>query len=273
MSKYMKNFIEFEHHRVINENFTEIWQAKKPSRIVITIPHDGIPNYKWPDKKRDRRKGVIGGDPLVWLIAKDILFGSGRLKIREYVSVVKGNIPRGVVDLNRRWPRPQSYYKGQRAQLALENPRYAVVYRQYHGSIKRLLSESIESYDREGCLLVDLHGFSKQPDYAPKNGYDLILGTGNRTSIYYGDIDLTMGEYLQSKGYQVFIPGDKSASHQKEDLYAAEFTTRYYAEKFKINAVQIETAHEFRDKKLGIKIGPQLSRDLTSFFEKWFFSR
>ncbi len=265
-----KNFIDFEHHRVTNINFTEVWQAKKPSRVVITVPHDGMPNYKWPDKIRDRRKGVTGGDPGVWLIAKDILFGSKRLNIREFISVVKGDIPRGMVDLNRSWPIPRSYYKGQKPQLALENSRYAPEYRQYHGTIGQLLEESINRYGKAGCLLIDLHGFAKQPDYAPKGGYDLILGTGNRTSIYYGDIDLAMGEYLRHKGYEVFVPGDKSATHQKEDLYAAEFTTRYYATKYKINAVQIETAHKFRDKKQGIGIGPQLSKDLASFFEKWF---
>ncbi len=273
MSKYMKNFIEFEYHRVTNENFTEIWQAKKPSRVVITVPHDGIPNYKWPDKIRDRRKSVTGGDPQVWLIAKDVLFSSRRLRIREFISVVRGNIPRGVVDLNRSWPFPRSYCVGQKPQLALENPRYASVYRQYHGLIKKLLMDSIESYGKEGCLLVDLHGFGKQPDYAPKNGYDLILGTGNRASIYYDDIDFKMGEYLRSKGYEVFVPRDKSSSHKKEDLYAAEFTTRYWAERLKINAVQIETAHKFRDKKRGVEIGPQLSKDLASFFEKWFFGK
>jgi N-formylglutamate amidohydrolase len=265
-----KNYIEFEHHRVINENFTELWLAKKPSRVVISVPHDGIPNYKWPDKRRDRRSAVTGGDPGVWFIAKDILFGARQLNVRKVVSVIKGNIPRGMVDLNRSWPIPRSYYSRQRPQLALENRRYASVYRHYHNSIRDLLTQSVERYGRDGSLLVDLHGFGTQPNYAPEKGYDLILGTGNRVTIYYDDIDLAMGEFMRNKGYEVFIPGEERANHKKEDKYAAEFITRHYSQKFKINAIQIETAHKFRDKKEGVKIGPRLSRDLASFFEEFY---
>ncbi|MCL5091140.1 MAG: N-formylglutamate amidohydrolase, partial [Patescibacteria group bacterium] len=262
--------LDFDHHWVANFLFVEVWKSTRPNRIIITVPHDVKPNYTWPDKPRS--KGVLGGDPSVWLIAKDLIFeheGEERVLVQDHISIVRGLAPRGVVDLNRCWPEEKSYYKNELPEPALENLRYAPIYRHFHSTVSRLIELAIEVYGREKCLLVDLHGFSKQPDYAPEGGYDLIFGTGNRQTILYKDVDRRMGEFLKECGYNVFVPEEMPERGRQEDLYAAEFITRGYSERFGVNAIQIETAHKFRDKVEGKEIGPKLSRDLVNFLDSY----
>ncbi|MBI2546934.1 MAG: N-formylglutamate amidohydrolase [Candidatus Aenigmarchaeota archaeon] len=271
MSDEYEQHIDFGHHKVTDSHFVEIWESTKPNRIIVTVPHDGTPNYKWPDKLR--RMGVRGGDPGVWLIAMDMMFEHPKRKrysIQDSISVVRGTIPRGQVDFNRSWPIEKSYYKYQRSQSALENPRYISVYNHFHNNVARLIERGIDTYGRSECLLIDLHGFSEQPDYAPKCGYDLILGTGNRQTIFYHDVDMLMGSFFSRLDYTVFVPEDKPGKGHREDRYNADFITRGYAERYQVNAIQLETAHKFRDRKGGALIGPKLSRDLVRFFGQYF---
>ena len=269
MSK--ENSINFDHHEVSNNLFIETWESVNSNRVVVSVPHDVKPNYTWPDDTRKR--GVIHGDPGAWLIAKDLMFesyGQTRYKIQDEISVVRSTIPRGVVDLNRSWPEERSYYNNEPPQTALENLRYANVYKNYYSELFRLLNRGIESYDEENILMIDLHGFGSQPKYAPEGGYDLILGTGNRKTIFYDDIDLKMGRFFSELGYKVFVPADKAGEDRLEDVYSAEHITRSFAELLKINVIQIEVAKKFRDKKEGRHIGPKLSRDILEFLSNLF---
>src|SRR3989344_6264980 len=157
MSK--ENFINFDHHEVSNNLFAETWESVAINKVVVSVPHDVKPNYTWPDDTRTR--GVIHGDPGAWLIAKDLMFeshGQTRYKIQNEVSAVRSTIPRGIVDLNRSWPEEKSYYNNEPPQTALENLRYANVYKYYYSELFRLLSRGIESYNKENILMIDLHG-------------------------------------------------------------------------------------------------------------------
>lgn len=265
--------IEIGHHRVSDGNFTTLWRAKEPALVVISIPHDVIPNFAWADQPREY--GVRGGDKNVWLIAKDILFGNDNLVIPKFASVVKGNVPRGMVDYNRAWPEGINYYPNskERPETALDNPQYAFAYQYYHDWIAALLEESIHHYGQKRCLLIDLHGFSKQPPYAPEQGYDLILGTGNRQTILHENIDQQLGEFMRVRGYQVFVPREESVVAGQEDRYNAGFTTHHYSERYRINAVQIETEMRFRRLEKGSEVGPKLSQDLALFLEEYYFGQ
>ena len=238
-----------------NKEFTWVFETTKGSPIVITVPHDrGFYPHDLFGFFEPREKGVKGHDGHIWPIVKDIL-------LRVRVNAVRGLFPRHFIDYNRS-PEGISYYplSQKETETAFDDARLRHIYDYYHRAVTRLLMKSIRTYGQEKCLLVDFHGFTKQPSYGE---YDIILGTGNRITVH-SSIDQALTDFLSDRGYQVFLPVEETIG-QQEDVYSADFTVRHYAEKFGIDAIQIEVAKKFRVLE-GKEIGQKLSADIAEFF-------
>lgn len=245
----------FESYEWSGEDFAWVFEARGGSPIVITVPHDrGFYPHDLFGFLEPREKGVKGHDDHIWPIVKDILLG-----VRA--NAVRGLFPRHFIDYNRS-PEGINYYpfSQKEAETAFDDTRLRHIYNHYHQAVAKLLTKAIRTYGQERCLLVDFHGFTKQPLHGE---YDLILGTGNRTTVN-SSIDQALADFLSDRSYQVFLPVEETIG-PKEDLYSADFTVRHYAEKFGIDAIQIEVAKKFR--VLGKKeIGQKLSADMAEFF-------
>lgn len=230
------------------------------SRVTISVPHDrAFSPHDLSGFLERRKKGVRGRDPHVWSVVKDIM-------IAVPINAVRGTFPRDFVDYNRGWPFGISYYPltQPEAESALEDGRLYPVYRQYHATLESLLRGSIERWGRERCLLLDFHGFSKQP---PHGQFDVILGTGNRRTVS-SEVDRELAEALSSKGYRVFLPGDETQGPM-EDSYSADYTTRHYHEHFGIDSIQVEIAKHFRTRE-GKQRGVDLSGNIAEFLTRRF---
>lgn len=250
--------IQTESYSIQMENGLVIFETKEISPVLISIPHDGLPFQAFSGFFEPRKLGYRGRDLYVWPVAKDILVSAN-------VNAIRGLMPRTLIDYNRAWPDGINYYPLTQKEVhtALDDMRLVQAYQHYHASIDRILERSIREFGKEKTLLIDLHGFSKQPPYAPEGGYDLILGTGNRISVPYGNIDEMLAENMTSRGYKVFLPKDTSLGPE-EDYYSADFTTRHHSEKHDINVIQIEIASRFR-KPGARELGQKLSRDFAEF--------
>ncbi len=250
--------MQSEDHSILMENGLMIFETMEVSPVLISVPHDGLPFQALSGFFEERKIGYRGRDLHVWPVVKDII-------VSVSVNAIRGLMPRTLVDYNRAWPKGVNYYPLTQKEVhtALDDVRLVQVYKSYHASIDRILERSIRRFGKENTLLIDLHGFSKQPPYAPEGGYDLILGTGNRICVPHGNIDEILAEHMVSRGYKVFLPKDISLETE-EDYYSADFTTRHHSEKHIINAIQIEVASRFR-KQGALELGQKLSRDFAEF--------
>ncbi len=240
------------------KDWLTVFEVKEGSPVTISVPHDGLPYCDLSGFFEPRKMGYRGRDKFVWPIAKDII-------LHAKANAVRGLMPRTLVDYNRAWPEGINYYPLTQKEVhtALDDVRLVEPYHHYHRTIDRLVKKSIKRFGREKTLLIDLHGFAKQPPYAPQGGFDLILGTGNRITIPYGDVDVRLADHMMRRGHRVFLPKDESLG-EIEDYYSADFTTRHHSERHNINVIQIEVASRFRSHE-SRELGQKLSRDLADF--------
>lgn len=254
---------ELDNHEAFQESFCLVLKSKKPNKVVISVPHDGVGfSGLFGGMLSQRESARTVRDRKVWPIATGIISST------ENVSAIRGLMPRKYLDYNRSWPDPVNYYPHTQlgSTSALDDERLSTAYLVYHEMIEHLLKTGIDAFGNEKVLLLDLHGFSEQPEYAPvPNGYDLIFGTGNRGSILYGDVDIVMGEYLKEQGYSVFIPTVNPVDGKTDDCFAGDFTTRHHSRTSEVNAIQIEVANRFREGEDAKILGPKLVKDLSDF--------
>jgi hypothetical protein len=118
-------------------------------------------------------------------------------------------------------------------------------------------------FGADRILFIDLHGFGKQPAFAPHEGYDLILGTANRTTINHGEIDRLFAAFMRDKNYIVFLPTEKPIV-SSGDPYSAGHITRLYAKRYGINTMQIEISPTFRNREAK-ELGEKLAADIAGF--------
>ena len=238
-----------------DKKFAWTFEPKGGSPVVISVPHDrGFHPSDLLGIFEEREGGVKGRDSYSWSIIRDIL-------PMTKVNAVRALFPRHFIDYNRPSEAVDFYMPFQKEEeMAFDDVRLEYIYNHYHQTIARLLKRAIQVYGQDKCLLIDFHGFIKQPSYGE---YDLILGTGNRTTVN-SDVDKALAGFLSAQGYKVFLPAEKTVA-QGEDLYDAHFITRYYAKTFGVDAIQIETAKKFRVFEGG-EIGKKLSADLAEFF-------
>ena len=249
-----------ENHQIKNEDEVLVLKSLQKNPVIISVPHDGLGYSDFSGLFQRRKIGYFGKDRSVWPIAKGIAIGWP-------VNLVRGLMPRTLVDYARAWPVGINYYplKQKEVHTALDDERLLPTYRRYHSELCRLIESNIATFGKEHCLLIDLHGFSKQPPYAPVGGFDLILGTGNRVSIPHGKTDIDFGNFMSGLGYKVFVPQSLTVG-EEEDYYSADFTTRHYSDKYKINAIQIETSSRFRVEAVS-GVAEKLSADIAEFLK------
>jgi N-formylglutamate amidohydrolase len=251
----MNTTLQLEHHTFKARNHTWIFEAKQPSPFGATVPHDpGISSADLIGVFEERKIGHKGRDKYVWPTVNGILHHS------KTGSAFRGMLHRSVVDYNRS-PVGINYYPLTQTEVhtAYDDPRCAPFYDFYHGQVAKKIKELIKIFGAENILFCDFHGFSRQPPHGP---YDIILGTGNRKTIKT-DVDVEFAEHLSQKGYSVFLPRETTVGRE-EDWYAADFTTRHYAERYGINFIQVEIFSDLRQ-YANRHLGEQLSMHIADF--------
>ncbi len=237
------------------DHLTWALKPKQKSKILITIPHDTIPSFELDGFFKKRKNGCLGRDTHVWPIAKDIA-----LKIP--INIIRGFIPRAYVDFNRSISSTElpAILNNKQNDVACNDENLISFYKYYHKTIKDIIKLIISNFNKKQCLLLDFHGFKKQPQYGE---YDIILGTRNRQTIF-SDIDKKLANFLITKGYSVFLPQETPLMPGKIDQMSGQFTAAHYSNKYKINTIQIEIHSKFRVRE-GEKIGKQLANDFSEF--------
>ena len=249
---------------ITNSTFSIVLSHQEPARVILAVPHDGLIKNDFSDLFQERKHGWHGRDVHVWPIANDVVQKCLRLGTR--VDAVRFLMARAYIDANRELPSDNNLDSDILGQTALEDRRLISVYRHYHRELCQLVERSITAFGAQRVLFVDLHGFGKQPGIAQPEGYDLILGTANRSSIHHGEVDRAFAKFIEERGYRVFLPGEKPIIPQG-DPYSAGHTTRWYAGRYSINAIQIEVSSMFR-KRENKEQGERLATDIAEFFSR-----
>ena len=226
-------------YKVENKHWSVHLTPEEKSPVIISVPHDCLTTSQMSVIRQVRPDGIRTRDIHTWSIAKHIA-------TIVPINTVRQLMCRTILDCNRGVPNDPKM-KDQEIGLAYTDPRVADVYKYYHWVLMSMLRESLVEFGKENTLLIDLHGFTKQPEYAPEGGYDLILGTANRSTIYHDNVDVQLYELMTESGYKVFLP--KETPHtDKPDKCDGGHTVRFYSERLGINAIQIEVSRKFRRK-------------------------
>lgn len=219
--------------------------------VILAVSHDGtlIPHYARHPLRR--RRGFWLRDrnasEVAWAISHESTIPIG---------VVRGKAPRWMVDLNR--PPDEAF----------DHPLLRGIYTSYHQTTQHIIEKSIKVYGREECLFLDIHGFKNQPPYAPEWGFDIILGTANRRTILYDDIDRKLGNFLAESGYSVYIPEAHSYYPNTTDpLRGDKFTVLHYSMRNRINSIQLEISQKIRGNPQAIK---RLALAINNFLSDYY---
>lgn len=246
---------------IVNKNFSVVLSHPKPSRVILSVPHDGLIPNDFSGLFKERTRGPKVRDVHVWPIANDIV--QNCLQLGMTVDAIRFLMSRAYVDANREMSGEPNLAPDTLGQTALDDPRLTIVYEHYHRELDRLIRMSVRRHGAENILLLDLHGFGKQPAFAPSKGYDLFLGTANRTTIHHDEIDHVFAGFMTDRGYSVFLPSEKPI-FPGGDPYSAGHITRLYAKKYDINAMQIEICSAFRQRE-NKERGKKLTADTAEF--------
>lgn len=247
---------------ISTEKFSLVLSHQEPARVILAVPHDGFIANDLSGLFLARTHGIKGRDAHVWPIANDTV--QNCLAGGTRVDAVRLLMPRAYVDGNRELPAESNLDPDTLGQTALDDARLRPVYKHYHGELCRLVERSIVAYGASRVLFIDLHGFGKQPSFAPPGGYGLILGTANRSTIHHGVVDREFARFMADRNHEVFLPGERPVRPQS-DPYSAGHTTRWYAKRYGINAMQIETCPGYRRRENKVE-GQKLAADMAEFF-------
>lgn len=234
------------------DQYVQTMMSRVPSRTLVTVPHDGVGGSElFGPFVPKRRTGCGARDCGVWPIVRDVI-------VEAPVNVVRGLLPRCYIDYNRE--------TGE----AYEMPQFAASHAQYHGAIFVHVRQMQQWFDTKELLVLDVHGFSNQPVYAPRDGYDIVLGTGNRSTIVRDEPDRLLAAHLSTCGYEVFLPeaGIQNPRRGEIDCLNGGYTVRHVASNLGVNAIQIEIARRFRGHD-SAAIGTKLSTDLAAFLKEY----
>jgi N-formylglutamate amidohydrolase len=233
---------------VSSSSLCDVYMPQGPCvPFILSVPHDGVVVPDVPEPLL-RTRGSTLRDRHVGAVVRDLLLSCP-------VHAVIGQTRRRYVDYNRAVIEVEGLDG-----CAYEDDRLASLYEAYHVALTRLIDRVRTEYGTSSVTLLDLHGFSFQPEYAPEGGYDLILGTKNRRTVH-GEIDRKLAALLIAKGYQVFLPEETPTNMDQADVYDAGYITQLYGS-LGVSAIQIEIAVKYR-KKSGIELGKKLAFDLA----------
>jgi N-formylglutamate amidohydrolase len=257
---------------VSNHDFTVVLSHQKSSRVIISVPHDCLIANDFINMFQSRRNGETVRDLYVWPIVNDIVWHC--LQSEMKIDATRFLLSRTYVDANRERKGGLNLCPDTLGQTAFDDPNLAVAYERYHGELENLISQSVREHGAENILLLDVHGFSKQPKYLYQSTedddmtpYDLILGTASRTTINHGEVDRQFASFMARKMYAVFLPEEQSIL-PGGDPYSAGYITRLHAKKYSINAMQIEISSTFRRtdiRKDARERGQKLAQDIAEF--------
>lgn len=220
--------------------------------VTISVPHNGL-RLETLGRRLPRRSGITArGDGATWAIARDVAAMAN-------VAVVRGLLPRICCDYNRDEPEPNQSMQDP-AERAFDDWSVSPWWRAYHGQV----TASLLAARARGLqpLLIDMHGFSAQRAPREFQNYDIILGTGNRTTVA-ADEDLFLGEFLANRGYKVFVPRIHPVVCQGDHLNG-RYTVRSVFRQLGVSAIQFEIERRFRVNGAGV-IGRKLAGDLADF--------
>lgn len=203
--------------------------------VLLSVPHDGR-KVTVAGQRIMRLRGGIPGDRNVRYIASDIC---------DSIEGTTGQRPSLIVDeikRNRRWA-TSPYYDGE------------VI-----GRVGEIVEHHQDTSPRRP-LFLDLHGFSNQPFFGE---YDLILGTKHRASVQ-SDVDRYFGEFMENRGYRVYVPGEEP---REGELFTAEpahtLTHQVSVAVPSVDCMQIEIHQDFRIAESRDR-GVQLATDMADF--------
>lgn len=185
--------------------FCQVLKHTAPSGVIMTVPHDGIYAdqfgfFQKRDKGADGKRAIHMHDIDVWPIVNSVVEHAHNRG--TCIDAVRFLAPRMYVDANR----PLIQNADPASQTALDDRRLIPAYENYYECIRELVTRSVDARGKDRVLFIDCHGFGKQPDIAPPEGFDLILGTDNRATIKHSQIDRDFAEAMRNFGYRVFLP-------------------------------------------------------------------
>jgi hypothetical protein len=207
--------------------------------VVLTVPHDG--NLT---KVGSVTLDYLGGklrDLAVSILATDVYESLSQIR-QENITLVMQKVKRQFIT-----PAIQEYFESQ--------------------CISHI--EELASHNTR-VLHLDLHGFKGQPNFGE---FDLILGTGHRTTVGNSTLDQVFGSFLQKKGYSVYIPTDQT---REGELYSASHP-RTLVQKVRqaaienVVSIQVEISPSFRmsDRQ---EQGRRLTYDIAEFINEYLMS-
>jgi N-formylglutamate amidohydrolase len=247
-----------------NRDFSLILSHQQPARVIISVPHDCLLSGDFSGLFQKRQCGTNVRDLYVWPIVADIVRIC--LDSETRVDAIRFLMSRAYIDANRALFQEENLNSNTSHETALDDQLLLPLYQNYHRELQQLLERSMREFGTENILLIDLHGFKKQP--RASRHYDLILGTAHRETIRHGNIDSEFAEFMRQKSYEVFLP-DRQPASPEGDLFSAGQIVRCYAEKYRINAMQVEVASIFREKDAEGR-GQKLARDMAEFLSTYY---
>jgi len=237
------------------------------SPIIITVPHGGLSQAyaSWLENFFQTRQTIssasplkdlsaseticTGGDQNIWHIAADIL------KVYS-ANAIMGLLPRAYVDYNRFTP-----------EIAYADQRLESYYTYYHERIGQLIQKLLLIHQK--VILLDLHGFAKQP--IEGRTFDLIIGTNNGETTP-NKFDVQIYDRLKSE-YQIFCAGCDGWPKESE-AYKGDTTNLHYHRKYGVDSLLLEISPRFRNptiensREKGIKLAGDLARCFKELAER-----
>lgn len=116
-------------------------------------------------------------------------------------------------------------------------------------------------------LHLDIHGFKA---ISENEMYDLILGTGHRTTTGGLDVDQALHDFMRDCGYAVYLP---TTEPSEGEYFAADHANTLVQRVSSLalqnaGSVQIEISSKFRSRE-ALPLGKKLARDLGTFCIEW----
>lgn len=226
------------------------------SPVIITVPHGGMKNSyaSWLNnffqprvKSIDPTKNYIGGEKIVTGDDCQILHVAMSIMRGYKANMVAGLLPRSFVDYNR-------FNK----EVAYVDERLKKFYFAYHEAICQRIEILLRHH--KNILLIDIHGFGKQP--IPDKNFDLILGTNDHESTPHNYDELFYRHF--SNDYKVFVSGEDGLPNES-DLYRGDATNLFYFKKYGIDGILLEISPKYRTGDSSKDAGEKLSSDIASF--------
>ena len=168
-----------------------------------------------------------------------------------YVNSTSPRVAAGLGTIARNVGTRRNIYK-QKLSFAEVEKRIDQVYRPYHNTLKKLIRDTVQSFDL--CLLLDCHSMPSTglptSFSSSSNRIDIVLGdrTGlSCSSLLTGAIE----DFLSTKGYSVV----------RNNPYAGGFTTEHYGDPANgVHAIQIEINRNLYMDEVTLERKPEFGR-------------